>query len=1369
MALRDLEAFMRQAAANYDSNLDTTPGSPFDTKVIQPLVQRLGIDPFTVDLQTFVIERLRQAYPQLATGEGDNISDLLVKPATLLWDPIVREIGRVKRNLSFQNPSTLTNDEADSLGGNFFVPREQGFYSRGTGRLYFGSPQQTTVTQNNFVTAQGGLVYFPTSVQSIRSQEMLLNVDSSGAYYFDIALIASNPGEAYDIDPNQLTAIANLPAVIRVSNLARFTGGLDEESPTDYANRLNQSLGEKSLVTLRGIAAKLLEGFPSINRLNAVGFNDPEMQRDVIEGGGTGPILASGTAGVAIDDGNAGARTTRFTTTEVNFDLLVGAGTDFILTVFNAVVGAPAVDLQVAGVVDQNTIDVTTPSLIWGRTNIAWTIRQKSLTLSSIPGGILFPNTANGELVVPSGEIHIGGAFDTYIRESALDNATMTIQSIIDDEPALSGTQLLVTDITGGGVSGAALIQLADYELDVNYSIGDETDVLLGLAEYEGYALTIQNGPNAGTYRVLEYFQGASPGASPSLLLAGTLAVDSSVPVQWELSDDISIDLVEPKDTRVSGSDLVMTQGTAIVTTDSGLDFSAFGVSQGDTLRVEDGPNAGDYTLVAGPIAPDFNQLRLDRTVPFSSTDTQYTIFFADGAGIQTPFVRIDTIEILDATTQPQGSFIPYAKPVDIQSNSFQSAARGVKQDFREAYVGLVSAPADEFTLLYTITLATNTLTFYIASLPSPIVGITLAAGTYTVPQMVAALNAAILAATGIPSIAVQITNLLFGIRPVGTGFVAIIGGSAMSTLFSGPDLHTTADVRTDEGNVTPLWWDNLLPAIDFTTGLDVINVIDGRDVGFYPGPFLTDATYPGVPASLALMVGSSFAAIIAGDGTYFAPDSHRHILVGSRSIGSARVYFLEPTSFEVTASTVFSLDTGPSGIAEFMPDPTMEYQTVPPLPNGVVPEDGTSTTGGTEFTSASQDFLLSGINIGDKLYIATQPLTGTIAQTAAYIGNLAGTTFIFSINDAPDRTLVFVHDDPSLAPDQVTVAGVIEQINAAIGLSVASYDSSSRVTFETELPFVIRATGTSLPYLLGNVLGYTGPKAFSDSDTSNDSPHYTDDGYVITGVGQTTLTVATPFISDDPNWPVTIVSETFTVTRVGVQRINTTQMAAQQAEAGLYYFDVQLVSQGTGVFWNIAAGQQMTATGYKADGWYLIAADSNLTFSPEEQVTLVLSRSILEQGVDDDPRNATQLTGQNIQISYDRSSTVADVQNFLMAETERTVCASPLSRHLTPIFVRFDLEYFGGSTEDIVSSDINTYIQQIYPVDGLSASQLVTICGNRGATKVTCPITLIGVVHYEDRTIYVERSQNTLSTGRLDAFIPDVFNITQNVSGSGL
>jgi hypothetical protein len=1395
MALRDYEAFIRQAAAAFDPNLDTTPGSPFDNKVIQPLARRLGPDPFSVDLMTFVVERLRQAYPMLATGKGDNITDLIVKPVTLLWDPIVRENTRVRRNLSFADPTTLTTDEADSLGGNFFTPRKRGQFSQGTGRILFATPQQATVTQNNFITAIGGLVYFPTSVQSIRAAEMLLNVNSDGNYYFDVSVIASSPGSAYDIDPGQLAAIANIPSAVQVTNLARFQGGIDAETPADYAGRLQQSLGEKSLVALRGIAAKLLDAFPQMSRLNAIGFNDPEMLRDIITGGGLGPILASGTSGAAISDGQAAAFTRRFYTSEVNFDNVIADGTNFVLTVISVGIdtavsdGASAVDIPVQDVFDANTIDLTQQALVLGTLDISWVLRQTSLTLSGIPGGILFPNTANGEVVIPSGTVHVGGAVDTYVRGNTLDESTFNLPNVTPETSLLSGTKLICTDYTGGGVSGTSLVQLDDLILGLTpseggYQLGYATDVLLSQAEYDGFSLHIVDGPNAGTYRILEYLTPAMFSA-PVLVVTPALAVNTAPPVfaQWRLFDLINVNLTEPKIVRVNGADLECTLGSNVVTTVSDINFAAFGVATNDTLRVLSGPNAGDYTIIADPLVPDYTSIQVDRAMAFTDPDANYIIFFSQAPGVTLPLIRIETVALLDSSMQPTGSTVPYALPVDIQSNSFQNAGQGVKHDLRDVTVGLVSASADS-TFRFTIGVGSNTLIFYFPLLTNPVVTIAITPGIIPVSVLIDELNAEIYSATPYVDVIAPVGSYQFGVRPVGNGFVAVIGGTAMSTLFAYADLQTTADIRTVESNENANWWGSSdtsygigAPAIDTVTGLDVVQLVDGRDAGFYAGPFVLNAQdtanltppsiVPAAATSRALLIGDSILDIENGDGYYFAPNSQRHVVVGSRSLGSARVYFLEPTTFEVNyESTIFSFNSGATGVINFVPDPTMTYQQIPPLPNGAQPQDGVSTNGATTFTSASQDFLLSGINPGDILYINNIPLTGTVVLASPVLG-VAGLTLIYSINDSPDQTVVFVQDDPTIPTGAVTTTGIASQINAAIGITVASVTSTGQLTFVTSQPFVIRLSGTANSVILGNVSGYAGPKAFSASDTSNASPHSLNDGYEVQTVGQTTLGILPAIAADDPNWPSTMTGETFTVFRKGVQRISTTEMASNSAEASLYYFDVDLVSQGAGDFWNISSANQMTATGFKSDGYYLTTNDVTETFSTVDEPYIILSKSMLEQGVDDDPRNATQITGQNLQVTYNNSSLVANVQNFISSETERTICASPLSRHLIPHFVRFDMTYFGGSVESVVMADILAYIKNIFPTESLNSSDVQQLAYNRGATKVTNPLTLIAVVYYVDRTVYIQRSQDSLSTGRLSAFFADVINLTRSLTGT--
>jgi len=1373
MAIRDLEAFLRQRAGDFDPNMDVSPGSPFDAKVIQPLLRRTGIDPFTVDLLTFVTARLQQLYPRLASDDGDNITDLLIKPATLLWDPVVRENTRVRQGLSFADPATLTLDEADALGGNFFTPRRRGQVAKGPGRIYFATPQNVTVTQNNFVTSRGGLVFFPSEVQSIRSAEMLLNVDAEGLYYFDVNLIASQPGDAYNLGPNELISIANLPAAVRVTNLRRFRFGEPEESAVEYVRRLELSLGEKSMDTLRGIAAKVLEAFPEVQRLNVVGFGDPEMQRDVVRGGGLGTVLAAGVDGAAVSDAEGQLKTRRFYTTEVDFQALVGlSGTGLVLTIINPylVYGAndpfgtieTSRDLEVRRVIDANTLDLEEQVLIQGALTLPWTLRRKELTLSGIPGGVLFPDGANGTVVIPDDTVHIGGMDDIHVRATDFDDATLTLQNVADDEPVLSGVQ--------GRVTAINQVTLSDHVLDVNYVFGDAVYESLADAAAEGFSLQIVEGPNAGTHRVVSVSQ-LTLGA-PVLTLAENLVLVEATNRRWRLFDDINVDLVDPKETRISDDDLVTTQGSDIVTTLAGTDFDAYGVAKGDTLRIVEGPEQGDFGIVADPPGPSFNTLQIDRPFPRTLGATKYTIFRPNGESLQRPLVRIRSIELLDSSSQPQGSFIPYAKPVDVQSRAFQNPARGVKHEYRNARLGLLTAEATSG--LFTGLGAGATLTIAVFRRP-PLTTlsttIVLPGPAPSIAQVISSLSAAILALTGSPAAAYQVSSTRVGIRPVSSGVVAIVGGTGMTGLFGNTEVRTTADIRVDDIEQDPVaypnGWASLSPEIDAVTGLDVAQIVDGVNAGFYPSPFVVDFDltpygYTTAP-SKALVLTESVADFVQGKNTSFlAPETSRRVRVGARSLGSVRVYFLEPTTFEVNPDTVFEFDTGRTGVARFYPDPTLYYQQIPPLPDGVIPDDGSSPSGGTTFTSASQQFIRSGIKPGDQLVIENFPVTGTQVLANPVVG-LVGQTLIFSIDGGPDRTLIFIRDDVSLNPTEVSRDGVINQINAMAGSDIAELDGSNRVKFVTDLSLVIRRTSTALPTILGNILGHVPVQAFSAEDVTNASPHAGE--YEVTDVPTaTTLTLSPALPTTALTWPTPITGQTFRVQRKGVQRCSTTQMASNLAEAGLYYFDVELVSEGTGDFWNIDADQQLVVNGYKSDGYYLTTDDANLAFSDVEPVKLVVSRTILEQGVDDDPQNATQVTGQNLLIRYDRSTTVTSIQNFAQSDFERAVGSNPLARHLIPHFVRFDATYFGGSAESVVVPDVEKLIRDLYPIDSLDASAVQKAITDRGATKVTNPLTLIALVYYTDRTVYAQRSRDSLSTGRLSAFIPDLLNIVRKV-----
>lgn len=1389
MSFRDTEAFMRERAARFDPNLDLTAGSPYDVQVIQPMVRRFGVDPFTVDLSTFLDARLRQAYPDMALDEGDALPDLLIKGNTLLWDPIVREIEKVKRGLSFKDPSTLTIEEAEALGGNLFAERRTGSFARGAGRVFFAQPQNISVSPVNYFTSKGGLRFFPTEAQTIKTDEMLVNLASNGSYYFDINVIAESPGDDYNIGIDELISIANVEAATRVTNLRRFRQGEDEDGAEEYVDKAKGELTERSLVTLRGISAQLTRAFPEIRRLNVVGFNDPEMERDVIKGGGLGAIIASGTLGFVGDDGENQAASRRFVTTEEDFTALIGppslTPSGFTITIFGGVndpAAPPAQDFIVQAVQGADTVDLEDQLLGIGRSELSWSMRKAELTLSDIPGGILFPDGPNGTVTIVDDEIHIGGVTDMFVRGTGFDEATLVLDNVTDDEVELAGVQAQPTvaaSMPGLGVDG---FQLADLVVGTDYSLNSDTFRLLERAGRDGLTLQIVTGldsTNLGVYRVVNVAQ--VNGQPVELQVSPVPPALDGTDYRWRLFDEINVDLVDPKETRITGTGMSTVQNSDIVTVSPTVNLNEFGVAEGDTLRIQLGPDAGDYKLLQNPLAPGFDKLQLDTVLKNTSSNLDFTVFRANSAGgVELPLVRVTQIELLDSSNQPLGTIIPYAKPVDIQSRAFQNPARGVKHSLVDVELGLITPG---FAGGAVPGLDTTSLTIVVLRADGTSVTVPVTFTGNTVATAVGDINTA-LTPSGYGTSAFAFTrvggDISLAVRPTGVGLY-FSTGTALPVLFGAGnnERRSTADIRSATVDALPEFsgpgvngWDDLSPPVDFVTGLDLAQVVDGFQVGFYGSPY-SGPTSTGRTFDNAAPVMSTRALLVRTVPTsggpenlhdestrQFAPEVDVQLELGARSLGSARCFFLAPTSIEFDQDSFFYVDTD-TGRLRFLPDPSLSTQLLPPLPSDNKSNDGSATDGGSVFTAASQDFLRAGVEAGDTLIIDYVPIAGSVALSDPVPG-LVGKVLTFSIDNGPNLVLSFIRDDVSLALNEVSRDGVVSQINAMAGLDIASLTGSNEIEFETDAKIIVRGPGTANPLILGSVQGST--EDFDVQDVNNVSPHAAASPYVVTGVTQTTLSVSELFDSTLPYTPPTLGRQGFRVLRPGVQRITTTTMSAQVAEANLYYFDVELVSEGSGDLWNIDAGLQLFVDVFRSDGYYLITDDSNLSFSTVERPKLVISKSILEEGVDDSPVNATQVVGQNLQLTYDRTQLVADAQSFVTAETERVQVESALVRHLIPHFVRYDIRYQGGSTEEVVLRDLEEYTRDLFPADEYESSDVQKVVSDRGATSIDNPLDLIAIVHNVDRSIVAARSQNALTTGRLAAFIPDIINVERDI-----
>jgi hypothetical protein len=1331
MALSDFETFIRERFIKWDDTVDTAAGSTFDTQVVQPILRRLGTDPFTVDAATFIVERITQAFPESAISDGDGASDLLVKPWLLIFDPIIREIQRVKRMLSTKDPASLTIEEAEALGANLFKARKTGDFAKGPVRIYFSTPQNRKVTPANFVTSSTGLHYFPDRNQSISAESMLLNREGD-LYFFDVNVTAEAVGSSYNLEPGEIATIANIDTAIRVTNKARFRDGEDAEDAETYIGNLDKSLSERSLVTLRGIASSVGNNFSEITRLAVVGFNDPEMKRDIIKGGSLGRTIAYGFDGTVVGDGEYKSRTRRFYSAGANFTSTVGPiglVDGFVLTVFDAFGPAAAEkvqDLVITRVIDANTVEVAEQVFFPAAGAKSYTVRKRELTLSGIPGGILVPDSPNGTVAITPDEVHIGGMTDVHVRGSELDTSSVTIDTVVDDEPLEDGVLASVID-DGFGVY---VFTLQDIVLGTDYQVDDPTWVAFEHAREYQYTLHILDGVVAGAYRIRDVVQ--SPGASPIVyVLPVPLAVSPSLEFRWKLVDEISIDLVEPKDTRLSGSDGSCLQNSDIFQTLTPVDFDALGVSIGDILRINNGLNADDY-VVEEVVAPGFTTLRTNKDFIASTAGTSFSIFRNnEGGGVLRPLVRITKVSLLDTSGQPVGAAIPYAKPVDAVTTAFSNAGVGVKVSVADAFLGIVSvAQGGGFVFG-----GGGTISFTWDGLVTPL-SVTLT-GTLTAAQVVTAIN---LASTGNPAIGVPLAVAItygssnyVGIIPIGknTRLATPYTAGVLIVLFGDTQTRACGDIRS-----TSVIWGNVTPTID--VDLDAVQVFDGVAYGTHDD-LEVNPTLTGFATSDALRVS-----------TDFSPEVFRSVAVGSRSLGSVRLYFLEPTSMEVDQATRFSVTNSSEVELFYKPDPTLSRQVLPALPNGEKAKDGANSAASPTFTSAGTDFSTKSIREGDYLVIDYVPITGSV-NLADPVLSLALKHLTVSYNNSPDKFITFINDVGT--PNAVSRDGVAEQINVAVGEDICEVvevaPGDFRLQFNPDAIVKVRQQSSS-PSTSANVaLGFS-----NSVDTTNVALNAGE--YLITGVATPTVNNVTV----SPNLTDAATSQQYKVVRKGSQRIVSTEMSSNTADGSLYFWDVELVSEGPGDTWNIPSDLQMRVKNYRSDGYYLTTEDSNTSFSASESLKMHLSKSILEVGVDDDPDNSTQLSGQSISIEYEYASSVGSLQSFMVSDTERVINQNPLSRFLTPHFVRFNMTYKGGVTEETLDPLLRKHIKEGIPDQPLYSSSIQRKASDKGAISITNPIDLLAIVHYFDRDIYITRSKDALTTGRLAAFIPDVLNL---------
>lgn len=239
-----------------------------------------------------------------------------------------------------------------------------------------------------------------------------------------------------------------------------------------------------------------------------------------------------------------------------------------------------------------------------------------------------------------------------------------------------------------------------------------------------------------------------------------------------------------------------------------------------------------------------------------------------------------------------------------------------------------------------------------------------------------------------------------------------------------------------------------------------------------------------------------------------------------------------------------------------------------------------------------------------------------------------------------------------------------------------------------------------------------------------------------------------------------------YRILRPDVLRISSTEMALQR-EGALYYVDIPVVGYGPGEEMNVGPADGFVLSGrYKIDGYTLDVDDENFSYSMKEELSLVLPNAVLPVGSTAELDNQFNLSGQNLQITYNNAPIVDDLQTLFDSPQDRVTAASLLVRHFLPGYVMLDATYSGGSDVGSVATEIIRYINNIDPDTAEIRTDLIQdVIKRRGAGTADLPLTVIALFHGTDRRIRGMRSTKSIGIGDTP-FFKGIFKQTYFIAG---
>lgn len=250
-------------------------------------MERIEINNKTKVVHDYMTARLTELNPGLDLGDDGAFMEMIGLPHIAFLEPIFALIDKTVLMSSLNNAANMTEEEFDELAEKrHFKQRLPGKFARGIAIFIFSDiPKsgQIVIPADYQIRTSDGLAFTVEVTNTYNENQLAQYYDSvSFRYRIPVSVMAVETGIKYNITPGAISEfVGELPMLDEVTNESDFIAGVDKESNTTFAARI-QLEGSASSIGVEKGYLNFLNKYIDVLESKVIGFGHPLMKRDII-------------------------------------------------------------------------------------------------------------------------------------------------------------------------------------------------------------------------------------------------------------------------------------------------------------------------------------------------------------------------------------------------------------------------------------------------------------------------------------------------------------------------------------------------------------------------------------------------------------------------------------------------------------------------------------------------------------------------------------------------------------------------------------------------------------------------------------------------------------------------------------------------------------------------------------------------------------------------------------------------------------------------------------------------------------------------------------------------------------------------------